>query len=133
MANSALIDITKFRDDRGDIVIFENGVNVPFELKRVYLIRGVPLGKERGYHAHRKLRQLLIALNGSVSIELSDGSGAMTYELNSPEKGLYLYGLNWRVLKNFSPDCVLMVLASEKFDPEDYIDDYEMFLKESTD
>ena len=131
MTNSTLVDIARFRDNRGDIVIFENGVNLAFDVKRVYLIRGVPRGKERGHHAHRKLKQVLIALNGSVSIELSDQSGVKCHELNSPDRGLYLYGLVWRVLKNFSPDCVLMVLASEAFDPEDYIDDYSIFLKES--
>lgn len=133
MTNSALVDIARYRDDRGDIVIFENGVNLSFDVKRVYLIRGVPLGKERGHHAHRRLKQLLVALNGSVSIELSDTSGVRCHELNSPDRGLYIYGPVWRVLKNFSPDCVLMVLASEAFDPKDYIDDYSSFLKESID
>ena len=131
MKNFTLVDIARFRDDRGDIVIFENGVNLAFDVRRVYLIRDVPPGKERGHHAHRRLKQVLVALNGSVSIELSDHSGVVCHELNSPNKGLYLYGPVWRVLKNFSSDCVLMVLASEEFDPEDYIDDYLIFIKES--
>ncbi len=131
MTKSTFFEIEQFSDDRGDIFIFENGVNLPFEVKRVYLIRGVPLGKERGHHAHRKLKQVLIALSGSVSIDVSDQSGTMTYKLSSPNKGLYIYGPTWRVLRDFTSDCVLMVLASERFDPDDYIDNYSIFLEES--
>ena len=132
MTKSYIVDIEKFRDDRGDIVIFENGVNLSFEVKRVYFIRAVPPDKSRGHHAHRKLKQVLIALNGSVSIDVSDHKGTDSYQLDSPDKGLYLHGLAWRVLRDFSSDCVLMVLASESFDADDYIDDHTIFLEESS-
>ena len=67
---------------------------------------------------------------GSVTIDLSDNSGSESYILDSPDDGLFIYGPTWRVLKNFSSDCILMVLASEDFDPDDYIDNYSSFLKE---
>lgn len=130
MTKATFLEIENFSDDRGDIFVFERGINLPFEVKRVYLIRNVPAGKERGHHAHRKLRQVLIALSGSVSVEVSDRSSATTYKLSSPNRGLYIYGPTWRVLKEFTPDCILMVLASEQFDPDDYIDKYSDFLEE---
>ena len=89
-----------------------------------------PKNKERGHHAHRKLKQLLVPLCGSVTIDLLDNSGSESYILDSPDDGLFIYGPTWRVLKNFSSDCILMVLASEDFDPDDYIDNYSSFLKE---
>jgi len=131
MTKSTFFEIEQFNDDRGDIFIFEKGVNLPFQVKRVYLIRGVPLGKERGHHAHRKLKQLLIALSGSVLVDVLDQSGTTTYNLSNPNKGLYIYGPTWRVLRNFTSDCILMVLASERFDPDDYIDNYSVFLEET--
>ena len=130
MLKVSLINLEKYFDDRGDIIIFEKGLNLHFDVKRVYLIKGVPKNKERGHHAHRKLKQLLVPLCGSVTIDLSDNSGSESYILDSPDDGLFIYGPTWRVLKNFSSDCILMVLASEDFDPDDYIDNYSSFLKE---
>ena len=131
MTKTTFLEIENFSDDRGDIFVFEKSLNLPFEINRVYLIRNVPVGKERGYHAHRNLKQVLIALSGSVSVEVSDHSGTMTYKLSSPNRGLYIYGPTWRVLREFTSDCILMVLASEQFDPDDYIDNYSDFLEET--
>ena len=130
MTKTSLVKIKKHEDDRGIIVIYQNGVNLEFDLRRAYLIRDVPIGKERGHHAHRTLKQLLIALTGSVSIDVSDKTGSQTYHLVSPDDGLYIYGPTWRVLRNFSSDCVLLVFASDLFDPDDYIDDHDVFIKE---
>jgi hypothetical protein len=130
MTQTNLVKIKKYKDDRGIIVVYQNGVNLEFDVRRAYLIRDVPIGKERGHHAHRRLKQLLIALTGSVSIDVADNNGTQTYQLDSPDHGLYIYGPTWRVLRNFSLDCVLLVLASELFDPDDYIDDYAVFIKE---
>ncbi len=130
MVKASLIKLEKYSDDRGYIMIFQDGLNLNFGVKRVYLIKGVPKNKERGHHAHRKLQQLLIPLCGSVTVDLSDNSGSKSFILSSPDNGLYIYGPTWRILKNFSSDCILMVLASEDFDPDDYIDDYSAFLNE---
>lgn len=130
MVKASLIKLEKYSDDRGYIMIFQDGLNLSFGVKRVYLIKGVPKNKERGHHAHRKLQQLLIPLCGSVTVDLSDNSSSKSFILSSPDNGLYIYGPTWRVLKNFSSDCILMVLASEDFDPDDYIDDYSAFLNE---
>jgi hypothetical protein len=129
MSNFSLVKIKNYNDDRGNILIFENGNNLNFDVKRVYLLKDIPLNKERGHHAHIKLKQLMIALSGSVTIEVTDLNSKKSFLLSSPEQGLYISGPTWRVLKDFSPDCILMVIASDYFDPNDYIDDYALFMK----
>jgi len=130
MLNSSLVKIQKYNDDRGNIFIFENGNNLMFDVKRVYFLRDVPENKERGHHAHFKLKQLMIAVSGSVTVEVTDSNSKNSYLLSSPDEALYIFGPTWRVLKEFSPDCVLMILASDYFDSNDYIDDYSIFMNE---
>ena len=130
MIKASLIKLEKNIDDRGDITIFQKGSNLEFYVKRVYLIKGVPHNKQRGHHAHRKLKQLLICLCGSVTVDLSDYSSSESFTLDNPDNGLYIFGPTWRVLREFSEDCILMVIASEDFDKNDYINDYSSFLKE---
>lgn len=108
-------------DERGSLIALENGHNLPFDVKRVYYIFGTKSGVTRGLHAHKNLKQLLIATSGSVEIHCETNGGQQVYSLDRPDKGLLVEGLVWREMKNFTPDAVLMVLASEYYNEADYI------------
>ena len=114
---------------KGDICVVENGITVPFDIKRVYYLYDVPGGVERGGHAHKELKQLIVALSGSFTVTLDDGKEKRSFFLNRPNKVLFVAPGNWRVLEDFSSGSVCMVLASDKYDPEDYIRDYEEFVQ----
>lgn len=113
---------------KGDICVVENGTTVPFDIKRVYYIYDVPSGAERGGHAHKALKQLIVALSGSFTVVIDDGTEKRSFFLNRPDKMLYVAEGNWRVIGDFSSGSVCMVLASEKYDSDDYIRDYNEFL-----
>lgn len=123
-----IIDIRRFSDTRGYLSVVENGLDIPFDIKRIYYLYMVP-EVARGAHAHKKLQQLLIATSGSVDITLDDGVDKKTFHLDKPWKGLLVVPGLWRDLDNFSGGTVLMCLASEKYDAADYIRDYDEFLK----
>jgi dTDP-4-dehydrorhamnose 3,5-epimerase-like enzyme len=106
----------------------ENGLDIPFDIKRVYYLYMVP-EVARGAHAHKALQQLLIATSGSVEVIMDDGTNKKMYKLDKPWKGLLIPAGLWRDLENFSGGAVLMCLASEKYDPSDYIRDYNDFLE----
>lgn len=131
---SSVYDCTVVELDRhhsarkGDISIVENGITVPFDTKRVYYLYDVPGGVNRGGHAHKKLRQLIVAASGSFTVVLDDGTVKRSFILNRPYMGLYVVPGIWRVLEDFSSGSVCLVLASEKYDPDDYIRDYNEFL-----
>lgn len=122
-----LIDIRRYSDSRGYLSVVENGIDIPFEIKRIYYLYMVP-EVARGAHAHRELQQLLIATSGSVDVIMDDGQEKKTFHLDRPWKGLLIPSGLWRDLENFSGGAVLMCLASEKYDAADYIRDYEEFL-----
>lgn len=130
MADTALIRFGVFGDKRGSLIALENGHNLPFDVKRVYYIYGTKEGISRGFHAHRKLRQMLIAVSGSVTIKCEYNGQKKEYRLSQPDEGLLIDGLVWREMHDFSSDCVLLVLADEYYSESDYIRDYETFLKE---
>lgn len=115
-------------DHRGDLSFIEAGKDIPFEIKRVYYLYNIPLNSTRGAHAHKNLKQILIALKGSVEVSLNDGKKQKNYILNSPKQGLYIGNMLWRELINFSSDAVCLVLASEFYDESDYIRNYNDFL-----
>lgn len=119
-------------DERGSLIAIEQGHNAPFEIKRVYYIFDTKDGVERGFHAHINLKQICIAVKGSCTFVLDDGEKREEIKLTSPNQGLFIEGLIWREMKNFSSDCILVVLASEHYDESDYIRDYDKFLKEVT-
>lgn len=123
-----IIDIRRFSDTRGYLSVVENGLDIPFDIKRIYYLYMVP-EVARGAHAHKELQQLLIATSGSVDITLDDGVDKKTFHLDKPWKGLLVVPGLWRDLDNFSGGTVLMCLASEKYDAADYIRDYDEFLK----
>jgi dTDP-4-dehydrorhamnose 3,5-epimerase-like enzyme len=124
-----LIDLPKISDARGNLTFIEGGRHTPFEIKRVYYLYDVPAKVHRGGHAHKELQQLIIALSGSFSVVLDDGSEKRQFHLDLPCRGLYVCPMVWRVIDRFSRGSVCMVLASLPYDEADYFRDYEDFLK----
>lgn len=126
----SLIELDRHHSPRkGDISVVENGITVPFDTKRVYYLYDVPGGVERGGHAHKELKQLIIAVSGSFTVTLDDGKVKRSFVLNRPYMGLYVVPGIWRVLEDFSSGSVCLVLASACYDPTDYIHDYNDFVK----
>ena len=126
----SLIELDRHHSARkGDISVVENDITVPFDTKRVYYLYDVPGGVNRGGHAHKDLKQLIVAASGSFTVVLDDGTVKRSFVLNRPYIGLYVIPGIWRVLEDFSSGSVCLVLASEKYDSEDYIRDYDEFLK----
>lgn len=127
-----IINLQEFKvlgDYRGQLVALEGNKNIPFDIKRVYYIFDTKEGVERGFHAHINLKQIAIAVKGSCTFVLDNGAKREEIKLHNPNQGLFIEGLIWREMKNFSSDCVLVVLASEHYDEKDYIRDYDKFLK----
>ena len=125
-----IIELDQHHSERkGNISVVQNGVTVPFDVKRVYYLYDVPGGESRGAHAHKELSQLIVAASGSFRVILDDGNAKRTFFLNRPYQGLYLNPGIWRDLDDFSSGAVCTVLASKKYDPDDYIRDYDEFLK----
>lgn len=118
-----------FTDERGSLTVVESGKDIPFEVKRAYWIYGVPERKERGKHANRVTYQYLVAVRGCVRISLENKKGKQTYVLDAPDKGLLIPPLTWNELLHFSEDAVLLVLSSQPYQPDMYIDSYEEFLR----
>jgi len=125
-----IIDFNIMGDDRGSLISLEENHNTPFDIKRVYYIFGTKENVRRGYHAHKNLKQIAICVSGSCKFLVDNGTTKEHFLLDSPDKGLLIEGLLWREMYDFSADCVLMVIASEYFDENDYIRDYHLFLKE---
>ena len=124
-----IIDLDKHHSDRkGNLSVVENGLTLPFDVKRVYYLYDVPGGESRGAHAHRELSQFIVAASGSFSVTFTDGNERRTFFLNRPYKGLLVRPGMWRDLDDFSSGAVCMVLASDIYKEEDYIRDYEEFL-----
>ena len=125
-----VVELDKHHSDRkGNLTVVENGVTLPFDVKRVYYLYDVPGGESRGSHAHRELEQLIVAASGSFTVTLDDGKHRRSFFLNRPYQGLYVKPGLWRDLDNFSSGAVCMVLASEVYDSSDYIRDYQEFLR----
>lgn len=125
----SVIELNKHHSDRkGNLTVVQNGLTVPFDVKRVYYLYDVPGGESRGSHAHRELSQLIVAASGSFKVVLDDGSVKRSFILNRPYQGLLVKPGIWRDLDDFSSGAVCMVLASEVYQPEDYIRDYEEFI-----
>jgi hypothetical protein len=127
--NITLIDLPKITDPRGNLTFAEAQSMVPFDIKRVYWVYDVPGGESRGGHAHKHLKQFVVALSGSFTVTLDDGRERKTVLLNHPWQGLLIDVNTWRTLDDFSSGAVCMVLASEHYEEGDYIYDYNEFLK----
>ena len=130
MPKVEVISFSVHGDERGSLVALESGHDIPFSVRRVYYIYDTQLGVPRGFHAHRTLKQVLIAVAGSVKVSCEYNSERKEFLLNSPDQGLLLEGLVWREMHDFSEGCILLVLASEHYREEDYIRSYELFRKE---
>ena len=124
-----IIDLPKISDVRGNLTYVEGGSHIPFDIKRVYYLYDVPGGAERGGHAHKALQQLIIAMAGSFDVVLDDGKKKRRYHLNRSYLGVYVCPMMWRELDNFSSGSVCMVLASNRYDEDDYYRDYADFLR----
>ncbi len=125
-----IIELDKHHSDRkGNLTVVENGVTLPFDVKRVYYLYDVPGGESRGSHAHRELEQLIVAASGSFTVVMDDGINKRKFFLNRPYQGLYVKPGLWRDLEDFSSGAVCMVLASEVYKKKDYIRDYQEFLE----
>ena len=122
-----LIKLAVIDDIRGNLAFLQND-NLPFELKRVYYLYDVPSSASRGGHSHKEQNEILIALSGSFEVIVNDGTTKKTFFLNKPNLGLYIKPGIWRELENFSSGAVCLVIASDVFEEEDYIREYDEFL-----
>jgi len=124
-----LFDIPQCGDERGQLSVVEFGEALPFPVLRVYWIHGTKPGVSRGFHAHKKLRQLCVCVAGSVRLSLFDGRREESVVLESSAKGLLIGPGLWHEMHDISPDCVLMVFADSVYDEADYIRDHEQFIR----
>ena len=123
-----LVSLPTVQAARGDLTALELPQIVPFEVKRIFLVHHVSDLEIRGEHAHKKCWQFLIAAAGSITVDVTDGKIKETFLLDNPAQGLLIPPLVWGTQYNYSSDGSLLVLASEKFDPEDYLHNFEEFL-----
>jgi dTDP-4-dehydrorhamnose 3,5-epimerase-like enzyme len=128
LSHCRIIELPKITDNRGNLTFIEQNRHIPFELKRVYYLYDIPGGESRGGHAHKKLHQFIIALNGTFDVILDDAKERGTFRMDRAFIGLYIVPGIWRELNNFSSGSVCLVLASELYDSEDYIYDYKEFI-----
>lgn len=124
-----IIDFPVIGDERGSLVALEANNHIPFDIKRVYYLFGMQNDLPRGFHAHKELVQIAVCLNGSCDILMDNGFSKEVVTLNKPNKGLFIDVMQWHEMSNFSDDCVLMVLASDKYKENDYIRSYSAFMK----
>lgn len=127
--DNKIIELPKITDPRGNLTVAEANKNVPFDIKRTYWVYDVPGGECRGGHAHKQCLEFIVAVSGSFHVTLDNGKEKQTYLLNHPWQGLLVDTGVWRTLDDFSSGAVCMVLASEKFEEEDYIREYDDYLK----
>lgn len=114
-------------DERGQLIALEEFKDIPFHIKRVYYMYGTEKNIIRGNHAHKTLQQILVCIHGSCKIRLDNGKEKKEIPLEKPYEGLYVSNVMWREIYDFSPEAVLLVLASELYDENDYIRNYEEF------
>jgi hypothetical protein len=125
--DAKMLNLTRIDLDSGALTAINSEIEVPFTIKRVYYLYDIPNKADRGAHAHKELRQLVVAASGSFEIELNDGVNFKTFMLRQPDEGLLIPPGLWRDLRNFSGGGICMVLASEIYDESDYIRDFVEF------
>lgn len=123
-----LIELPIVHTENGNITVLENNINIPFSIKRIYYLYDVPMGAERGGHAHYDLQQYVVAASGSFTFVLDDGKERKEVFLNHPNKALHIKPGIWREMKDFSSGSICLVLASMAYTENDYIRDYQDFL-----
>ena len=124
-----IIDLSRQKIDGGICTHVDSSVGVPFDIKRTYWTYDIPAGAARGGHAHKECLEVIIAASGSFTVTLDDGSKKETYLLNRPDQGLLVNTGIWRTLQDFAAGSVCFVLASDLYDADDYIYEYEDFLE----
>ena len=129
MIEPQIIDFPKICDPRGNLSFIESEGHVPFEVKRCYWIYDVPGGLFRNGHAFREQDELIVALSGSFDVVLNDGTGEKRYHMSRSYYGLYVPHMTWRAIDNFSTNSVALMLSSTCYEPSDYIEDFNEFLK----
>ena len=122
-----ILDIESRGDERGQLIALENNKNIPFAIKRVYYLTQTREDVARGFHAHKELMQVAVCISGRCLMKLDDGINQEEVWLDSPVKAILIRKMIWREMHHFSPDCVLLVLASELYDEQDYIRSYSDF------
>ena len=123
-----LLDFPKIHDPRGNLTFVEGDAHVPFAIRRVYWIYGVPGGEKRGGHAYRELHEVIVAVSGSFEVHVDDGVRRHSHLLNRGYVGLYVPNMIWRELDHFSTNAVCLILASARYDPADYVRDKVEYL-----
>jgi hypothetical protein len=128
ISNCIIIKLDKIENSSFNIITVQNSSEFPFLVRRVYYLYDLPIGAERGGHAHKNLSQLIIAISGSFDILLDDGRNKKTIRLSKPDHGLLIVPGIWRELLNFSSGAICLVMASHKYDESDYLREYSSFL-----
>ncbi len=128
-----IIDLPKILDRRGNLSIIEEMKNIPFEIKRSFWIYDVPGGETRGGHAYRETQEFIVALSGSFDVVINDGKIKQSFSLNRSYYGLYVPKMMWRQMVNFSTNSLALVVTSTEYDANDYVRDYDEFLKAKKD
>lgn len=131
MTVGKLINLETMQDSRGSLISLESTQNIPFTIKRVYYLYDLTNDKPRGFHAHRKLEQVIVCMSGSCRLVLDDGIERQEITLDDPSKAVFIPQMVWREMHNFN-NCLLMIIASEHYDPADYIHSYNDFSQEVT-
>ncbi len=127
-----LVALPRFRHETGSLSFAEAEVHVPFAIERIYYLYDLANGARRGAHGHKALHQLMIPVAGSFDVLLNDGRRQRRVHLSQPDKALYICPMIWRDLENFAPGSVCVVLASHKYDEDDYYRNYDDFIKAAT-
>jgi len=123
------LDIKTLGDERGHLIALENDKNIPFTVKRVYYLTDTQPGVPRGFHAHKELTQVAVCVSGRCLMKMDDGSSKEEVWLDAPDKAIVIGKMIWHEMHEFSADCVLLVLASDFYDEQDYIRNYDAFLE----
>ena len=124
-----ILDFPDLGDERGNLVVVEGGSAIPFDIKRIFYIYGSDSEVVRGSHANLRSEFVMINVAGTSKVKVDNGIESRIIELDRPRMGLYLKNNVWKEMYDFSPDSVLLVLSNEHYDPEEYIRDYETYLK----
>lgn len=128
-----IVELDKHHHTKGNITVVENNQTIPFDIQRIYYLYDILGGESRGGHAHKELRQLIVAASGSFTVTLDDGKVRRSFVLNRPYQGLLVVPGIWRTLDDFSSGAVCLVLASHAYDEDDYIRDYQDFIEYKND
>lgn len=123
-----IVALERHYDPRGSLTAVQNDSKLPFAIRRVFYLYDVPGGTERGGHSHRTLHQMLVAVSGSFTVTLTDGVDTRRVTVNRPYQGLYIPPGIWNVMDDFASGSICLVLASDVYDENDYVRDYQEFL-----